>query len=388
MMAVGSTLRAPLIHLWVLLCLPWALSNFLFDATLCLVPWTRPSQKWSLNQAIRIRVVRLLLLYWSVTKAGDRLHLCQGREKNRFEVIAPRPLESYRGALADTAIQPMQLGMTWTPSRPPPAALVGPDIVVALHFHGGGFVIGNGRDEDTGYLAQTLIRHMGCTHVCTPQYRLSSGKNGQFPAPIQDALTAYLCLLKTKGIPASQIILSGDSAGANMALALVRYIHQHGQLDKIPLPKAVTLWSPWVDVGGALEQDLTRSPNYKTDYLNRQFGTWGASTISAYGSIDPSGPYLSPLRHPFQLKSSLPMYVNAGEREVLCDDIKEFCQRYRKHGWLVHLDISEGCPHDILLLGPRVGFGAEAEEAARCAKDFLSENAGVNLGGYSRKGAL
>ncbi|KAK7230122.1 hypothetical protein V2G26_002292 [Clonostachys chloroleuca] len=366
-MAVGSTLRPALIHLWVLLCLPWALSIFLFDATLCLVPWTRPSRKWSLNQAIRMRVVRLLLLYWSVTKAGDRLHLRQGREKNRFEVIAPRPLGSYKGALADTAVQPMQLGMTWTPSRPPPASLVGPSMVVVLHFHGGGFVIGNGRDEDTGYLAQTLIRHMGCTHVCTPQYRLSSGKNGQFPAPIQDALTAYLCLLKTKGIPASQIILSGDSAGANIVLALVRYIHQYGQRDEIPPPKAITLWSPWVDVGGALEQDLTRSPNYKTDYLNRQFGKWGPR---------PSPHMARSIRRAHICR----LYVipSNSSQAFLC----------MKHGWLVHLDISEACPHDILLLGPRVGFGAEAEEVARRARDFLSKNVGVNLGGYNRKGAL
>ncbi|KAH8174228.1 alpha/beta hydrolase fold domain-containing protein [Sarocladium implicatum] len=31
-----------------------------------------------------------------------------------------------------------------------------------------------------------------------------------------------------KQIPASRIILSGDSAGGNLALALARYIHSHG----------------------------------------------------------------------------------------------------------------------------------------------------------------
>jgi acetyl esterase/lipase len=252
-------------------------------------------------------------------------------------------------------------------------------MVVALHFHGGAFVIGNGRDEDTGLLARSLTRHTGCNYVCTPQYRLSSSKNGHFPAPLQDALTTYLFLIKTKGIPAEQIILSGDSAGANLALALLRYIHEYGKEDEVPLPRAVMLWSPWVDVSAAAEQDMALSPNYRTDYLNKQFGQWGALTISAYGKIDPKGPYLSPLHHPFRLEKSLPVFVHAGGSEVLCDDIREFCKRYKEHGWQIHLDVTEGCPHDILLLGSRIGFGAEADKAAGHAREFLSEAAGLTL---------
>ncbi|KAM0548809.1 hypothetical protein ACHAPJ_009665 [Fusarium lateritium] len=377
-----SPLRIVVAYTYALIISPWLLSSFVFDITLYTIPWVRPSKEWSANQAIRVRVVRLLLLYWSLTKAGDRLRLDPGREKNRFEVVAPRSPKLYRGTLLDYSVQPAQLGMTWTPSRPPPAGLLHPGVAVVLHFHGGGFAIGNGRDEDTGYLARTLIKHMGCTHVCTPQYRLSSSKNGHFPAPLQDALTAYLHLIRTRGIPASQIILSGDSAGANLALALVRHIHEYGQLDGIPFPRAMTLWSPWVDVAGALEQDATKSPNYKTDYLNMHFARWGATTISGFGHTDPAGAYLSPLRNPFQLQNSLPVYVNAGGSEVLCDDIIKFCERYKKNGWKLHLDISKGCPHDILLLGDRIGFGAEAEKAAEHAKDFLNRYAGLNLKTY------
>ncbi|CEF85812.1 hypothetical protein FGSG_11299 [Fusarium graminearum PH-1] len=362
---------------------PWLLSHFLFDITLCLIPYLRPSRKWSLNQAVRVRLIRLVLLYWSLTKYGDRLRLDPKREKNRFEVVSPRSPKLYRGILSDYVVRPAQLGMTWTPARPPPAGLVNSNMVVALHFHGGGYVIGNGRDEDTGFLAKTLVRRMGCSHVCTPQYRLSSSNNGQFPAPLQDALTAYLDLIKSKGIPASQIILSGDSAGANLALALVRYIHEHGKDDHIPFPRAMALWSPWVDIAGALEQDVKQSPNYKTDYLNMYFARWGAATVSGYGITDPAGPYLSPLRNPFKLEESLPVYVNAGGGEVLCEDIKNFCQRYEKYGWNIHLDVSEGCPHDILLLGDTMGFGAEAKKAAENARGFLNVNAGLRLQSYS-----
>jgi acetyl esterase/lipase len=257
--------------------------------------------------------------------------------------------------------------------------LVRPELIVALHFHGGGFAIGNGRDEDTGYIARTLIRHMGCNLVCTPQYRLSSGMNGRFPAPVQDALTAYLWLLKEKGIPPRQIIFSGDSAGGTIALGLLRYIHEHGAELDIPAPGAVALWSPWVDVAAAIHQDMRASPNYKTDYLNKEFGRWGAACVSGYGAVDPSGPYLSPLHHPFKPAADIPIFVHGGEREVICDDIQLIAQRYGDIGCKLNVHISKHCPHDILLLGSRIGFEAEAEEAARNARKFFLATTDMNL---------
>lgn len=378
-MSFLSCIEKTILYTYAILITPWLLIHFVFDTTRYILPYARPSKNWSFIQATRMRVVRMLLLYWSLTKSGNRLHLKQGREKNRFEVAIPKFLKLYRGSMEDNMIQPGELGLTWTPARPPPPSLVHPDLVVALHFHGGAFVIGNGRDEDTGLLAKSLIQHTGCTHVCTPQYRLSSRKGGHFPASLQDALTAYLWLTKVKGIPAEQIILSGDSAGANLALALLRYIHDNGKNDVVPYPKAAMLWSPWVDVSAALDMDMRLSANYKTDYLNRQFGRWGAETISRCGAIDPAGPYLSPLKHPFRLEKSIPVFVHAGGAEVLYDDIKIFCDRFKQQGWNIHLHISPGCPHDILLLGARAGFDTEADLAADHAREFLSKAAGIRL---------
>ena len=378
-MSVSGCIEKTFLYTCAILYTPWLLLHFFLNITSYVIPWARPSKAWSLNQAVRMRVVRLLLSYWSLTRSGDRLHLNPGREKNRFEVAAPRSQKFYEGPLKSRDIRPAQLGLTWTPARPPPPSLVAPDMIVALHFHGGAFVIGNGRDEDTGLLAQSLIRHTGCTYVCTPQYRLSSGKGGYFPASLQDAFTAYLWLTKVKGIPSAQIILSGDSAGANLALGLLRYIREHGKDVMVPYPKAAMLWSPWISVSAALEQDMRLSPNYKTDYLTREFGRWGARTISANGATDPAGPYLSPLMHPFELGENLPVFVHAGGCEILCDDIRDFCKRFERKGWNIHLDVSQNCPHDILLLGDRAGFGAEANLAASRAREFLSQAAGLNF---------
>ncbi|AEO58562.1 hypothetical protein MYCTH_2063555 [Thermothelomyces thermophilus ATCC 42464] len=388
-------------YCYTLVATPFLLSRFALDVVLYLVPWMRPAREWTLNQAVRVRVVRLVLLYWSLLRWGDRLHLRPGREGNRFEE-KPEDYDYYyyRGDLAvttttaaeddddDDAVRPEPIGATWTPARPPPPALVRPGLVVALHFHGGGFAVGNGRDADAGFAAQTLIRHMGCTHVCAPQYRLaSSGSgNGRFPAPVQDALTAYLFLVRERGIPGRQIVVSGDSAGGTIALGLVRYIAEHGAALGIPRPGAVALWSPWVDVAAALQHDMRASPNYRTDYLNNEFGRWGAAAVSGYGAVDPSGPYLAPLHHPFRLGEEEeeearppPMFIHGGDREVLWDDIELLARRYADAGWTVHLHRSRHCPHDLILLGPRIGFAAEAEEAARAARTFFLASTDLKL---------
>jgi len=430
---------------------PYLILIFLRDALLALLPWTRPVKTWSLNQAFRMRVAKLLLHYWSLTRSADKNTLKPGKEGNRFEVVQPSPLLSsskeeedtdyYTGVLAPAAtseanglvqsdpVKPGPVGMTWTPARPPkPRQLIRKDLVVALHFHGGGFVLGSGRDDDTGFMARCFLEHAGVTHVCAPQYRLSADPStyGKFPAPqVQDALTAYLALVHDYGIPGSQIIVSGDSAGGNLALGLCRYISEFNSKTKkkkellLPVPAGVALYSPWVDVPAALHMDMRMSPNYGTDYLNREFGVWGARSV--YSGFPDDGDaehasvegYLSPLHHPFYLQSShasnsdggIPMFIHAGEREVLVDDARLFAQRYAevkvggggKQGgssaWRVKLVESKGCPHDILLVGDLVGFQKEAKEAAKWAGEFFAEvgvvpgNGGNSskLNGYSKK---
>ncbi|KAI1810822.1 Alpha/Beta hydrolase protein [Poronia punctata] len=369
--------------LYIFFASPFLLSHYFFDVLCCLIPWLRPSRTWSLNKAVRVRTVRLALLYMSLFSWGDKLRLKPGRERDRFEIIKAKSDKLYRGPLKDTEIEPQTLGATWTPSKPTPAAAKDPKSTVTLHFHGGAFVIGDGRDGDTGYLSRTLVKHLGCRYVCTPGYRLSSSKGGQFPAALQDALTSYLHLVKEMGIPGSRIILSGDSAGGNIVMGLLRYINEYGRELDLPAPAAALLWSPWVDVSAAMDVtlDIRESPYYKTDYLNAEFARWGARTVSDYGRIDPMHPYLSPLHHPFILDARIPMFVHTGDHEVLSDDDKAFADTFAKRGWPVHLCVSKGCPHDILLLGPRMGFHREAEEATRDAREFLASQSALHLDG-------
>jgi acetyl esterase/lipase len=232
-------------------------------------------------------------------------------------------------------------------------------------------VIGDGRDHDTGFLAHTLIKHARVTHVFTPQYRLSSNPGGRFPAALQDAITSYSYLINTLKIPANRITFSGDSAGGNLALTLLRYITVHGEEVGLPSPGCIWLWSPWVDVEAARDpKNIANSPQYPTDYLGPGFGGWGVNTFCPLGKgIDAGSPWLSPLNNPFETKT--PMFIQTGDAEVLYEDDVKIAGQFKEAGNKVGLEVTPGVPHDIILVGVMIGFSKEAAEIAKKAGEFL-----------------
>jgi acetyl esterase/lipase len=111
----------------------------------------------------------------------------------------------------------------------------------------GAYVIGDGRQDDCGFAAKTLLQHTSATHVLCPQYRLASNPGGRFPSQLQNAITSLLYLIDEIKVPNSQITISGDSAGGNLCLALLRYIADNPKAE-VPSPGCAFLWSPWVDL--------------------------------------------------------------------------------------------------------------------------------------------
>lgn len=71
-------------------------------------------------------------------------------------------------------------------------------------------------------------------------YRLAP--ETRFPGPLHDAVAGYLRLVEDLHIPAENIIISGDSAGGGLALALLMYLRD----ENYPMPGGAILMSPWV----------------------------------------------------------------------------------------------------------------------------------------------
>ena len=157
--------------------------------------------------------------------------------------------------------------------------LVSPRTVV--HFHGGGYCVGSARTARSW--AAHLSALAGC-RVVLPEYRLAP--EHPYPAALEDA-QAVVTALSAAADP-GPLVLSGDSAGGGLALALALRTRDAVQRP----PAGCILVSPWLDLGrdrraipDLVRRDLLLSPD------------WLRACARAYA--DPSAwaePSVSPLR--------------------------------------------------------------------------------------------
>lgn len=180
-----------------------------------------------------------------------------------------------------------------------------------FYVHGGGFVACSPRTHRpvTGALARR-----GFT-VFAPDYRLAP--EHPFPAGLDDVIAAWTAFAAEA--PAG---LAGESAGGNLALALMLAARDRG----LPLPAAACLFSPVTDFTAAGGSRVTNAVR------DAMFGHGAiAGIVPAYlGDADPADPYASPI---FGDPAGLPpMLFHVGAREVLRDDSVRMAQKTRAAG--------------------------------------------------------
>ena len=93
------------------------------------------------------------------------------------------------------------------------------DLPLIVHFHGGGFVFCNLDTHEP--LCRTLAQASGCV-VASVDYRLAP--ENPFPVPLEDCYHATQWLAahaRELGVDAGRIAVAGDSAGGNLATAVV-----------------------------------------------------------------------------------------------------------------------------------------------------------------------
>lgn len=189
------------------------------------------------------------------------------------------------------------------------------DGAVVLYYHGGGFAFASLRTHGNhiGALARAAR-----ARVLAVEYRLAPEHPA--PAAIQDAVAAYRYLL-AEGIPSSRIVLAGDSAGGTLVLNVLLALRDAA----MPMPAAGVALCPWVDLGcsGASFQS-----NAEYDFVGEVHCRLAAATYLA--GADERRPEVSPL---YANLAGLPaLLVQAGEAEVLVDQVGEFVRRARASG--------------------------------------------------------
>ena len=247
--------------------------------------------------------------------------------------------------------------------------------ITILYFHGGAYYLLDPVSHRP--LTSRLARLTG-GRALNVRYRLAP--QSAFPSQLLDALCAYLYLLHPPAgsfhdpVPASQIVFAGDSAGGNLAFALLQLLLQlhrtspdstptiayHGAKVELPLPAGVACNSPWLDIA--------RSPpslesNAHIDYLPPPSKT--ADVTFPKDNIWPTDPPrgdifcdVSMMTHPLvsllafkesDWKNCPPIFICCGE-ELLTDEDAIVAGRAARQGAPVRWEQFEAMPHCFAMI--------------------------------------
>ena len=180
---------------------------------------------------------------------------------------------------------------------------------VLMFFHGGGYCSGSihiHRRMATEAGRAAGVRTLAVGYRLAPEH--------PFPAARDDALTAWHWL-RRQGIDAAHIAVGGDSAGANLSVALINQL----RADSEELPACAWLVSPWTDLtmsGSTMTTKDAVDPLMHKGYLEE--------LANAYvpAGMESNDPRISVLYA--ELHGLPPALIQVGSEETLLDDASRF----------------------------------------------------------------
>jgi epsilon-lactone hydrolase len=227
------------------------------------------------------------------------------------------------------------------------------DDVVILYLHGGSFLYGSVRTTHADVVARIAL----ASGISTAgiEYRLAP--EHPYPAQLDDALSAFEALVAS----GRQVLVSGDSAGGNLAVALAIHLRDH---DKTA-PLCLALISPWCDLEMPGRSFVDNDP---FDFGTREELVHHARMFARDLAL--SDPRISPSRA--DLSNLPPAIVIAGEAEIPRDDILAFADALEAAGSEVTRYVATDMPHDPPVFA---AYHPAAEECMRALGEFLSVRA-------------
>ena len=272
-----------------------------------------------------------------------------GRMRARFDRLSARS-RPHRGVQA-TLVEVGGVLAEWL------APAGAPDNCVLLYIHGGAWFMGSTNTHRM--LVSSLARASG-VRALSINYQLAP--EHPFPAGLEDCLAAYHWLLRS-GISPAKIIVVGDSAGGNLALAMLVALRDAGD----PLPAAAVALSPVTDLTFSGESMKNRR------HLDPFFGEAGSLNVAEdyLAGQDPRQPLISPLYA--ELRGLPPLLIHAGDHEVLLDDSLRFGEAAKRAGVDVQVVVWPGMFHVFHAFAPLL---PEAKQAIDQIGEFIRERLG------------
>ncbi|GAC1491380.1 MAG: alpha/beta hydrolase [Vulcanimicrobiaceae bacterium] len=223
-----------------------------------------------------------------------------------------------------------------------------------LYVHGGGMVA----CRPPQYRTMTVpLARLTQVPVFAVDYR--HAPEHPFPAALDDTLAAYAALRAR--IPADGIVIAGDSAGGNLALAVVLALRERSGVAR-PVAGIIAI-SPWTDLAATGASHVTNEASDDLLVAPRD----GVSLADAYAPRARwNEPFVSPLYGDYA--GSPPLLAFASGSEMLLDDARALVARIRAQGGVATLVQGDGLPH----AWPIFPMLPEARAAHATMADFVA----------------
>lgn len=245
-----------------------------------------------------------------------------------------------------------------------PARLLRPHDVetdgVIVYFHGGGFVIGS---LESHHRLMRLLAIESRAALVGIDYRLAP--EYPFPAPLDDCVAAVRWIQQqgsTIDVDPERMVLAGDSAGANLALACLLRLRDGGET--LPSGAGLFYGCYWSRLGTASHH---RYGGGAYRLSSDEMGWFWGHYLGARGKGDV---YAEPMDA--DLTGLPPLFLNYGEVDPLADDTRELVTRLDQAG-VVHECIAyPGVVHGFMQMTSRVAPARQAvSDAAGSLRDML-----------------
>lgn len=272
-----------------------------------------------------------------------------------------------QGPLKELAkIYDVEIPRTHTEGPPIPARVYVPKGVAPadgwpcmIWYHGGGWVFGDIGSQ--GGLCSEIADTVKCV-VISIIYR--HAPEAVFPAAVEDSFEGLLYVMnhpKEFDINNSKVGMGGTSAGGNMT-AVMNQKYVNSELSKgLPPLKIQVLDVPATDQTATTENYESYRENEFSPQLPAEKTYWYRQLYLPEGGSTLTDPEASPIFYPDEsFKKVAPAFIVAAGCDILRGEAEAYHEKLLKNGVPTKLNIYDGVPHPIMMMGGSLKIGQQA----------------------------
>ncbi|GLS18449.1 alpha/beta hydrolase [Labrys miyagiensis] len=233
-----------------------------------------------------------------------------------------------------------------------------------LFVHGGGFAFCSPETHER--CARVLAAETGLP-VLLPDYRLAP--EHPFPAGLHDVVACLGNVFESTaalGIRPGPLLVAGDSAGANLALAALLFSQTR---ERKPVDGALLFYGVYdADFETPSYQRFAEGPGLTTGRMQRYWDWYLADKTAR------TAPLAAPLRAGDEaLRALPPLFLLAAEIDPLLSDTLNFAARLRALGRPAEMHVVEGVTHGFLQMTLHLAAARDGlKTAAAAAKAMIT----------------